>query len=73
MESATISIIVNGSPTNKFQPKRGLKQGDPMALFLFLIVVEELARLVRWATKKQLYRGVRVRKQGMLVNLLQFA
>ena len=36
LESATISVLVNGSPTEEFQPTRGLRQGDPMAPFLFM-------------------------------------
>nr|GEY77412.1 RNA-directed DNA polymerase, eukaryota, reverse transcriptase zinc-binding domain protein [Tanacetum cinerariifolium] len=36
------SVIVNGSPTNKFQFYKGLKQGDPLSHFLFLLVMESL-------------------------------
>lgn len=45
--SSSVSVLVNGSPTNEFTPTRGLRQRDPMAPFLFLIVVEGLAGLVR--------------------------
>ncbi|XP_068487036.1 uncharacterized protein [Phaseolus vulgaris] len=47
MESATISVLVNGSPTEEFKPSRGLRQGDPLAPFLFVVVAEGLAGLVR--------------------------
>ena len=40
--------------------KRGLRQGDPLAPFLFLIVAEGLAGLMREAVRKGLYEGVRV-------------
>ena len=40
LESATVSVLVNGSPTEEFKPKRGLRQGDSLTPFLFLIVVE---------------------------------
>ncbi|GJU54845.1 RNA-directed DNA polymerase, eukaryota, reverse transcriptase zinc-binding domain protein [Tanacetum coccineum] len=36
------SVIVNGSPTNEFQFYRGLKQGDPLSHFLFLLIMESL-------------------------------
>jgi len=73
MESATISVLVNGSPTEEFKPKRGLRQGDPLAPFLFLIVAEGLAGLVREAKRVGLFKGVEVGSQGAHVDLLQFA
>jgi len=73
MESATISILVNGSPTEEFKPKRSLRQGDPLAPFLFLIIVEGLTRLVREAKRASLFNGVEVGTQRVHVDLLQFA
>jgi len=67
LESTTISILVNGSPTQEIKPTRGLKQGDPMAPLLFLIMVEGL---VRRATTKHLLEGVKVRNNEIGVNLL---
>jgi len=57
LESPTISILVNGSHTEEFKPKRGLRQGDPLASFLFLIVAEGLLGLVRKA-KLEIYSKV---------------
>jgi len=31
LESTLMSILVNGNPTKEFIPKKGLKQGDPLA------------------------------------------
>lgn len=45
--SNSISVLVNGSPTEEFVAQRGLKQGDSLAPFLFLIAFESLAGLVR--------------------------
>jgi len=72
MESATISVLVNGSPTEEFKPKKGHRQGDPLASFLFLIVEERLAGLVREAKRVGLFKGVEVGSQGAQVDLLQF-
>jgi len=41
-----LSVLVNGCPTEEVNIRRGLKQGDPLALFLFLLVVEGLSGLV---------------------------
>nr|GEZ79698.1 RNA-directed DNA polymerase, eukaryota, reverse transcriptase zinc-binding domain protein [Tanacetum cinerariifolium] len=36
------SVLVNGSPSIEFQFYKGLKQGDPLAPFLFILVMESL-------------------------------
>ncbi|GJR15070.1 RNA-directed DNA polymerase, eukaryota [Tanacetum coccineum] len=42
LSSGKASILVNGSPTTEFHLYRGLKQGDPLAPFLFLLIMESL-------------------------------
>jgi len=73
MESATVSIAVNGSPMEEFKPKRGLRHGDPLAPFLFLIVVDGLIRLVREAKSARLFQGVELGSQRVHVDFLQLA
>jgi len=73
MESATISVLVNGNPMEEFKPTRGLRQGDPMAPFLFIVVAKGLAGLVRQAMKANLLSGVKVGNKEVEVSFLQFA
>ncbi|GKA60514.1 RNA-directed DNA polymerase, eukaryota, reverse transcriptase zinc-binding domain protein, partial [Tanacetum coccineum] len=42
LRSSWGSVLVNGSPTEEFQFFKGLKQGDPLSLFIFILVMESL-------------------------------
>jgi hypothetical protein len=53
----SMSILVNGSPTEEINTHRGLKQGDPLAPFLFLVVAEGFSGLMRNAVNLNLYEG----------------
>nr|GEY66783.1 RNA-directed DNA polymerase, eukaryota [Tanacetum cinerariifolium] len=42
LRSSRVSILVNGSPTEEFQFYKGLKQGDPLSPFLFILIMKSL-------------------------------
>jgi len=64
---------VNVSPTQELKPRKGLRQGDSLAPFLFLIVAEGLAGVVRKAVEKELLESVEIGGKLIKVNMLQFA
>ena len=73
LESSSISVLVNGSPTTEFKPLKGLRQGDPLAPFLFLIAVEGLTGVVRQAEEKLLVESIEVGEKRVKVSMLQYA
>ncbi|GJY58216.1 RNA-directed DNA polymerase, eukaryota, partial [Tanacetum coccineum] len=46
------TIYVNGRPTSKFSIKRGLRQGYPLSLFLFILVMERLHNALSIVSEK---------------------
>ena len=41
------SILINGTPSKTFQPSRGIRQGDPLSPFLFVLMMEGLGRFLK--------------------------
>ena len=50
------SILVNGSPTAEFPLERGLRQGDPLSAFLFLLAAEGFHVLMESLTVNNLFQ-----------------
>lgn len=68
-----MSILVNGSPTEEINIQKGLKQGDLLAPFLFLMVAEGFSCLMRDAVNLNLFDGFRFREDGLVISHLQYA
>ncbi|GJR66188.1 putative RNA-directed DNA polymerase [Tanacetum coccineum] len=73
LSSASISVLVNGSPTTEFKIERGVRQGDPLSPFLFLIVSEALQVMVLEACNKGIFSGLSLAENGANISLLQYA
>ena len=53
-------VLVNGSPAGFFQSYKGLRQGDPLSPFLFIMVMEALSRLLQRGIRGELLKGFEV-------------
>eukprot|EP00253_Pinus_taeda_P015037 PITA_15037 len=58
ISSAFFSILINGIPTSTFQASRGIRQGDPLSPFLFIIMAEGLGRCIKNAIHTQDLKGI---------------
>ncbi|GJV52789.1 RNA-directed DNA polymerase, eukaryota [Tanacetum coccineum] len=60
LRSSRGSVIVNGSPTEEFQFYRGLKQGDPLSPFLFILIMESLHISFQRVVDAGLFKGIKL-------------
>ncbi|GJR60403.1 RNA-directed DNA polymerase, eukaryota, reverse transcriptase zinc-binding domain protein [Tanacetum coccineum] len=68
-ETATGSVLVNGSPTSEFQFHRGLKQGDPISPFLFILIMETLHLSFKRVIEANLFKGISINASFSISHL----
>lgn len=66
------SILVNRIPKNTIIPIRGLRQGDLLSPYLFLLCAEGLSCLVNKVEREGNVRGISISNGGTRVNHLLF-
>ena len=70
ISSVSYSILVNGEPHGDSKPTRGLRQGDPLSPYLFLLVSEELNGLIQQAVAGGDLRGFSLCHNGPRISHL---
>ncbi|GJX41799.1 putative RNA-directed DNA polymerase, eukaryota, reverse transcriptase zinc-binding domain protein [Tanacetum coccineum] len=73
LRSGFSSILINGSPSKEFKLSKGLRQGDPLSTFKFIIAMEALHIAMMEAREKGVFKGVEVGKNKVVISYLQYA
>ncbi|KAA3486186.1 reverse transcriptase [Gossypium australe] len=71
--AVSYSVVLNGHAGDIFHPSRGLRQGDPLSPFLFLICGEGLSSLMRQSIQEGHLKGVKASRRGPQISHLLFA
>nr|GEY01566.1 RNA-directed DNA polymerase, eukaryota [Tanacetum cinerariifolium] len=67
--SAKASVLVNGSPTIEFPIHCGLKQGDPLSPYLFILIIESLNMSFTRAIDEGVFKGVHLHGSTSISHL----
>jgi hypothetical protein len=71
--SVQYAVIVNGKPCGNIKPQRGLRQGDPISPYLFLLCAEALEALLEEENMDEALTGVPTSRRGPRISHLFFA
>lgn len=71
--SVTYTVRINGVPRGVIKPSWGLRQGDPLLPYLFLLCVEGLSALINKAVQNKSIHGVAASAKGPKISHLFFA
>jgi hypothetical protein len=73
VSSVWYSIRFNGTALSPFRPSRGLRQGDPVSPYLFLLVANCLSVLMKNYGSQGLIFGIKVSRNAPSISHLLFA
>lgn len=73
VSTVSLNILSNGREVGKIYPQRGLRQGDLISPYVFILISEGLSALIRRVESKGVLNGIAVSKRAPKVTHLLFA
>jgi hypothetical protein len=72
VSTVTYAVLINGQPHGRIQPSCGIRQGDPLSPYLFLLCAEGLSHLLRKAEQEKSITGLAIARGGPRITHLFF-
>lgn len=73
ISTVSYSVLINGEPKGLIHPSRGLRQGDPLSPYIFLLCAEGLSALLVRVEQEKKIQGVKVARAAPAISHLFFA
>ena len=71
--TVSYSVLINGEPKGKIIPSRGLRQGDPISPYLFLLCAKGLLAMIKKEENKGNLKGIAVCRRAPRITHMLFA
>jgi hypothetical protein len=71
--SVTTNVNWHGARSGYFKPHCGIRQGDPMSPYIFVICMDKLSHLISHVVRQGNWKGIRAGRTGPMISHLMFA
>ncbi|GAU34270.1 hypothetical protein TSUD_321160 [Trifolium subterraneum] len=73
ISSVMTNVKWNDTRTDFFRPQRGIRQGDPISPYLFVLCMDKLSHIILQAVEEGKWRGIKAGRNGPMISHLMFA
>ncbi|XP_074282971.1 uncharacterized protein LOC141607513 [Silene latifolia] len=73
VSTVSYEVLFNGAPFEQFRPRYGLRQGDPLSPYLFILCMEVMSANVYRAQQIALLKGIELSRRSEALTHLFFA
>ena len=73
VSSVSFEVVVNGGKFAGFKPSRGLRQGDPLSPYLFILGQEVLSRFIEHDLRLKNVAGIKTSISGPTISHVMYA
>ncbi|XP_048499711.1 uncharacterized protein LOC104890046 isoform X5 [Beta vulgaris subsp. vulgaris] len=73
VSTVSYSFIINGGVCGDVLPARGLRQGDPLSPYLFILIADVFSKMIQQRVQEKALHGARASRSGPEISHLLFA
>ena len=73
ISTVSYQFLINGEPSEAVKPSRGLRQGDPLSPYIFILCQNILSQLLIKAEDQKKIQGIQISRGSPPINHLLFA
>lgn len=72
LNSSVLNVLINGKPSYPILPSRGVRQGDPISPYLFILALEYLSLTISELVHKGLWAPIKINSRAPSLSHLMF-
>lgn len=73
LSSPTMRLLWIGEALEEFKPMKGVRQGDPISPYLFILCIERLFQLILITVDNKLWKPIQIAREALKLSHLAFA